>query len=250
MRIEEENIMPKTIFLAGATGAIGRRLVPQLLQAGYTVFGTTRSAEKARDLDATGIRPVVVDVFDAAALKRAMVSARPDAVIHQLTDLPPAVDPARAAEFAARNARIRREGTANLMQAALAAGVKRVVAQSIAWAYAAGDEPHDESAPLDLEAPEPRSMSVSGVAALENAVLGEPATVTGIVLRYGHIYGPATGADVADGNLAVHVDAAARAALLAVARGAHGIYNIAEPNSVVTSAKAVRDLDWKADFRL
>ncbi|TWB09547.1 nucleoside-diphosphate-sugar epimerase [Rhizobium sp. ERR 1071] len=242
--------MSKTIFLAGATGAIGKRLVPQLRAAGYDVFGTTRSADKARDLQAVGVRPVVVDVFDADGLKRAVVAAKPDVIIHQLTDLPPAVDPSRGAEFAARNARIRREGTANLMQAAIAAGVGRVVAQSIAWAYAAGKEPYDESAPLDLAAPEPRSISVSGVVALETAVLGGPTAVTGIVLRYGHLYGPATGADAPDATLAVHVDAAARAALLAIDAGTHGIYNVAEPGPKITSAKAVRELGWTSEFRI
>ncbi|TWB44060.1 nucleoside-diphosphate-sugar epimerase [Rhizobium sp. ERR 922] len=242
--------MPKTIFLAGATGAIGRRLVPQLLDAGYDVFGTTRSSDKARDLDAAGVHAVVVDVFDRDALKRAVIEANPDVIIHQLTDLPPAVDPSRASEFAARNARIRREGTANLMRAAMAAGAKRIIAQSIAWAYAAGNEPHDESAPLDLAAPEPRSVSVSGVAALEAAVLGEPERVTGIVLRYGRLYGPATGADLPDATLAVHVDAAARAAMLAVKAGTQGIYNIAEASPMVSSAKAIRELGWTPEFRI
>lgn len=242
--------MPKTIFLVGATGAIGRRLVPQLLDAGYDVFGTTRSSDKARDLDAAGVHAVVVDVFDRDALKRAVIEANPDVIIHQLTDLPPAVDPSRASEFAARNARIRREGTANLMRAAMAAGAKRIIAQSIAWAYAAGNEPHDESAPLDLAAPEPRSVSVSGVAALEAAVLGEPERVTGIVLRYGRLYGPATGADLPDATLAVHVDAAARAAMLAVKAGTQGIYNIAEASPMVSSAKAIRELGWTPEFRI
>ncbi|MDO1585452.1 NAD-dependent epimerase/dehydratase family protein [Rhizobium oryzicola] len=242
--------MPKTIFLAGATGAIGRRLVPQLLETGYTVFGTTRSADKARDLDAIGVRSVVVDVFDAEGLKRAVVAAKPDVVIHQLTDLPPAVDPSRAAEFAARNARIRRDGTANLVRAAIAAGAERIVAQSIAWAYAPHDELCDEFVPLDLKAPEPRIISVSGVAALEAAVLGDPTTITGIVLRYGHLYGPATGADQPDASLAVHVDAAARAAFLAVEVGSGGIYNIAEPGSKVNSTKAHRELGWTPDFRI
>ncbi len=242
--------MPKTIFLAGATGAIGRRLVPQLLGAGYAVFGTTRSADKARDLGASGVHPVVVDVFDADALKHAVELVRPDVVIHQLTDLPPSVDSARGADFAARNARIRREGTANLVQAALGASVKRMIAQSIAWAYAAGNEPLDEDAPLDLTAPEPRSISVAGVAALEAAVLRETSFMTGIVLRYGRIYGPGTGADLPGTAPTVHVDAAAHAAFLAVEAGSQGIYNIAEPGPVVTSAKAMRALGWSANFRL
>jgi nucleoside-diphosphate-sugar epimerase len=241
--------MSKRIFLAGATGAIGRRLVPLLLQAGYTVSGSTRSPEKAGDLGKAGISPVVVDVFDVETLKRAIALARPDVVIHQLTDLPAIIDPAKAADFATRNARIRREGTANLVAAALAVGAGRMVAQSIAWAYAPGNEPLDEEAPLDLGAPAPRSVSVGGVAALEQAVLSAPEKMTGVVLRYGRLYGPGTGEDTPDATLALHVDAAAHAAMLAVEAGMHGIYNIAEPGPAVTSGKAIRNLGWSADFR-
>lgn len=242
--------MPKTIFLAGATGAIGRGLVPQLVRAGYAVFGTTRSPDKARDLELSGARPIVVDVFDAEALTYAVELARPDVVIHQLTDLPPSVDPTKATDFAARNARIRREGTANLLRASLSAGVRRIIAQSIAWATVAGNEPHDEDVPLDLTAPGPRGITVSGVAALEAAVLGSPTALMGIVLRYGHLYGPGTGAGIAGTAPTVHVEAAAHAAFLAIEAGEHGIYNIAEPGPAVTSAKAVRALGWSADFRL
>jgi len=111
------------IFLAGAAGAIGKRLVPLLLDAGHRVVGTTRSPTKADALHAVGVEPVVVDVFDAPALSRAVSAARPDIVVHQLTDLPPGLDPARMAEGTRRNARMRREGTQNLVTAALAAGV-------------------------------------------------------------------------------------------------------------------------------
>jgi nucleoside-diphosphate-sugar epimerase len=86
------------IFLAGATGAIGKRLVPLLLEAGHSVMGTTRSATKGDALRAAGVEPVVVDVFDAPALSRAVSAARPDIVMHQLTDLPPGLDPSRMAE--------------------------------------------------------------------------------------------------------------------------------------------------------
>jgi nucleoside-diphosphate-sugar epimerase len=241
--------MSKRIFLAGAAGAIGRRLAPLLVEAGYSVIGTTRSPEKAEDLRALGVEPVIVDVFDADALARIVVNAKPDVVIHQLTDLPASVDPAKAAEFAARNARIRGQGTDNLVKAALASGARRMIAQSIAWTYAPGGEPHDEQAPLDLDALEPRRTSVNGVVALETKTLQSP-PLTGIVLRYGRIYGPGTGGDAANGSITVHVDAAAHAALLAVERGEHGIFNIAEPSGELTSAKAVRTLGWSPAFRL
>ena len=241
--------MPKKILLVGAAGVIGRRLTPLLRQAGYSVVGTTRSAEKAAALEAIGVEPVIVDVFDADALSRVVGNARPDVVINQLTDLPQAVDPSRAVDFAARNAIIRREGTRNLVRAALAADVPRLISQSIAWAYRPGGEPHDEGDPLDLEAEEPRIISIGGVMALEGATL-EAAPLTGIVLRYGRIYGPGTGDVAPRPPISVHIDAAAHAALLAVERGRHGIFNIAEPGSVVATDKAARELGWSADFRL
>ena len=110
------------IFLAGATGAIGRRLVPLLLNAGYHVVGTTRSTTKEDALRSAGVEPVVVDVFDAPALSRAVLAARPDIVIDQLTDLPPGIDPSRMAEATRRTDRIREQGTENLVAAALASG--------------------------------------------------------------------------------------------------------------------------------
>src|ERR1041385_8824134 len=106
--------MGHRIFLAGASGAIGRRLVPQLLAAGHQVTATARQAAKAEDLQALGADPVVVDVFDQNGLRAAVAAARPEIVIHQLTDLPAGLDPSKMAEAAPRNARIRDEGTRNL----------------------------------------------------------------------------------------------------------------------------------------
>lgn len=124
--------MAYRIFLAGASGAIGQRLIPQLLAAGHQVTGTTRNADRAAKLGTLGVEPAVVDVFDADALSRAMRAARPDIVVHQLTDLPAGLDPSRMAEAVVGNARIREEGTRNLVAAAVASGVRRMVAQSIA----------------------------------------------------------------------------------------------------------------------
>ncbi|QFZ17789.1 NAD-dependent epimerase/dehydratase family protein [Saccharothrix syringae] len=169
------------IFVAGATGAIGRRLVPLLRAAGHQVTGTTRTERGVallRDLGATG---VPVDVFDRDALIAAVAAAAPDVVVHQLTAL--------SGGSPVDNALVRREGTRNLVDAAGAAGVRRIVAQSIAWAYEPGDAPADEGTPLDLSAGEPRSVSVGGVHALETAVaeLAEH-----VVLRFGAFYGPGT----------------------------------------------------------
>jgi nucleoside-diphosphate-sugar epimerase len=235
------------IFLAGAAGAIGRRLVPLLVDAGHEVTGTTRSAAKAEALRAADITPAIVDVFDAAALTQAVKAARPEVVIHQLTDLPPRLDPSAMAEGAQRNARIRCEGTQNLVNAALHAGVRRVIAQSIAWMYAKGREPYREDDPLDADPQSPRAVSAAGVVALERLTLASP-PIEGVVLRYGHLYGPYTGFDQADPP-AVHVDAAAAAALLAIAKAHPGIYNIAEPCGYLSTGKA-RALGFDPSFRL
>jgi nucleoside-diphosphate-sugar epimerase len=236
------------IFLAGAAGAIGRRLVPLLLDAGHEVTGTTRSSAKAEELAAAGIKPVVVDVFDAPALAKAVAAARPELIIHQLTDLPPRLDPAAMAEGARRNARVRREGTHNLVAAALKAGVPRLIAQSIARMYADGPEPHREDDPLDADPHSPRAVSAAGVMALEHATLASP-PIAGVVLRYGHLYGPHTGFDRAEAP-ALHVDAAAAAALLAIEKARSGVYNIAEPCRYLATEKARRELGFDPGFRL
>lgn len=240
--------MSRRIFLAGSSGAVGRRLVPLLLEAGHAVVGTSRSSAKARELRALGVEPVVVDVFDSAALMRAMVSAGPQVVIHQLTDLGGGLDPGRRTQSLIRNARIRDEGTQNLVRAAIAANARRLVAQSISWMYAPGAEAHTEDDPLDLTADGDRATSVRGVVALEKWTLQSP-PLEGLVLRYGHFYGPGTGSDVPQ-SPAVHVDAAAYAALLAVDHGERGIYNIAEANAQIATDKARTALGWRPDFRL
>jgi nucleoside-diphosphate-sugar epimerase len=237
------------IFLAGATGAIGKRLVPLLLNAGHRVIGTTRSKAKGEALSAAGVEPVVVDVFDAPALSSAVSTAHPDIIVHQLTDLPPGLDPGQMTEGTRRNARMRREGTRNLVVAALDSGVRRLVAQSIAWMYAPGPEPHSEDDPLDIHALGTRAITVAGVAALEQLTLSSP-PIEGVVLRYGHLYGPGTGADAVAEAPALHVDAAASAALLAVEKARRGIYNIADPNGYLSTEKARRELGFDPSVRL
>ena len=235
------------IFLAGAAGAIGRQLVPLLVDAGHAVTGTTRSPAKAEALRAAGVTPAVLDVFDASAVTQAVVAARPDLIIHQLTDLPPKLDPAAMQEGARRNARIRREGTQNLITAARQAGVRRLITQSIAWMYADGNEPHREDDPLDGDPASPRAVSAAGVMVLERLTLSSP-PIEGVVLRYGHLHGPNTGFERADPP-AVHVDAAAAAALIAIEKAHGGIYNIAEPCAYLSIEKAQRELGFDPAFR-
>ncbi|AHG39975.1 dTDP-glucose 4,6-dehydratase [Pseudomonas syringae CC1557] len=235
--------MSQKVFVAGASGVIGKVLLPLLVKAGYTVYGATRRLEQIGSIEAAGATAVLVDVYDAKRLSEELTRIQPWAVMHQLTDLPRGLDPSLMAQAVANNARIRNEGTRNLVAAALAAGARRMVAQSIAWAYRPGDTPHLETQPLDLDAEGGRRISVQGVAALEAQVLGEP-TLHGIVLRYGQLYGPCTGTDEPAGASPLHVEDAAHAALLALNTSEGGIFNITEDNPVVSNEKARRVLDW------
>lgn len=205
----------------------------------------------AARLKEAGITPVVVDVFDAPALSAALLDIGPEIVMHQLTDLSFGFDPDRVDETLRRNARIRTEGTRNLVAAATAAGARRLVAQSIAWAYAPGPAPHREDDPLDKGATGIRAVTVDGVLALEELTLNAP-PLDGIVLRYGRFYGPGAGVDRPSGVESpwVHVDAAAHAALLATGKARRGIFNIAEPGAYVSSEKAQCELQWDPGFRL
>jgi nucleoside-diphosphate-sugar epimerase len=233
------------IFLAGASGAIGRRLAPLLVANGWRVVGATRSKDKAPLLRAMGVEPVVVDVFDAQALRGIVADHRPEIVIHQLTDLPFALDAGKMTEALVRNARLRDEGTRNL--AAVRAGAKRLIVQSISFIYADGPLPHREDDPLLPETHPVYGGTVTGVMSLERQTLAAP--VEGIVLRYGLFYGPGTGFDAPIGPGSVHVDAAAKATELALTKAAPGIYNVAESDGAVSSEKACRMLGWDAGWR-
>jgi nucleoside-diphosphate-sugar epimerase len=236
-------------FVAGATGVIGWPLVKLLVDGGHDVVGMTRTPAKAQDLKQLGATPAVVDVFDAEALKKAVASHRPEIVIHQLTDLPDVADPAKMPAALEANARLRIEGTPNLVDAAKAAGARRLIAQSISFMYAPGPLPHRETDPLVPLGPE-TSVSARGVYALEGSVLGASG-IEGIVLRYGRLYGPGTwGADKPTGTGILHIDAAANAAVLAMTRGGAGIYNIAEDDGEVAIDKARRELGFDPAFRL
>jgi nucleoside-diphosphate-sugar epimerase len=236
------------VLVAGATGALGGRLVPLLFARGHHVVGTTRSARKAAALRAAGADPIVVDVFDAAALAKELAAARPELVVDLLSDLPAGLPPDRMEEGTRRNARMRSEGTQNLVAAALAAGVRRIVAHSIAWMYAAGSEPHAEGDPLDIQATGTRAITARGVAAMERWILSSP-PIQGTVLRLGHLYGTGTGVEAAEPP-ALHVEAAAAALLLAIEGKQPGIFNVAEPSGHLSTERAQRELGFDPGLRL
>ena len=239
--------MSTRIFLAGASGAIGRRLSPLLLENGWRVFGSTRSAGKAAELKKAGVEPVVVDVFDADALRNHLYEIQPEVVIHQLTDLPYALEAGQMTAALARNARLRDLGTRNLVAAALHAGAGRLIAQSISFIYDEGAKPHRETDPL-LPLTHPiYGETVQGVLSLERQVTEAP--LVGIVLRYGLIYGLGTGFDAPIAPGSVHVDAAAKAAELAVTRGERGIYNVTESDGETSSDKAIKSFGWNSGWR-
>jgi 2-alkyl-3-oxoalkanoate reductase len=235
------------VFVAGASGAIGRPLVAHLVAAGHEVTGTTRSEERAEAIRAAGARAVVCDALDVAALHSAVTEAAPEVVVHQLTALPHRFDPRDKDIYAPTN-RLRTEGTGTLLEAARAAGARRMVCQSIAFAYAPGPQPEvkDEEAPLAFGAPPPFGDGIRALDEMERAVVGAEG-LEGVVLRYGWFYGPGTYyAD--DGSMAedvgrrrfpvigkgtglfsfIHVDDAASATVAAVERGGPGIYNVVD----------------------
>ncbi len=201
--------------------------------------------KKAGLLRSLGAEPVVVGVFDAAAMARAVKDAKPDAVIHQQSAL--RAGHPRYDEGLECNAKLRIDGTHNLIAAANAAAVRRLIAQSIAFVYAPKQGSLIEDDQLAIGAPGMLGRTVEGVQALESATL---AMQEGIVLRYGFLYGPGTWSPDEPSRVpGVHVDAAAQAALLALSKGKPGIYNVAEDAPGLSSEKAKRELGFDARFR-
>lgn len=175
------------IFVAGASGAIGRALIPTLLRAGHDVTAMSRHIDRALKLKRLVARAVVGDVYDRDHLKRLVAEAEPDAVLHQLTSIPDRVNPRHVAEELAATNRLRIDGTRNLIEAS--AGARWFVAQSIAFAYAPRETPAPETAPLHLHGNRAYAPVMEAVRSLEDQVLGRRG---GTVLRYGFFYGPGT----------------------------------------------------------
>jgi nucleoside-diphosphate-sugar epimerase len=237
------------VFLAGAGGLIGRRLIPLLREEGHDVVAMTGTASKAGALAGLGATPVVADGLDRPAVLKAVADSRPEIVIHEMTALSGRVNSLKRfdEEFALTN-RLRTEGTDHLLDAALAAGARRFVAQSFAgWTYErSGTGMKSEEAPFDPAPPSQQRQSLGAIRYLESRVTAAEG-LEGIVLRYGLFYGPGTrlGYDegfallvrnrrfpiIGDGAGVwsfIHIDDAARATVLAVERGKPGIYNIVD----------------------
>jgi 2-alkyl-3-oxoalkanoate reductase len=233
------------VFVAGATGVIGRPLVRQLVQAGHEVVGTARSPEKAKAVREAGAKPVACDALDREDVRRVIGDANPEVVINQLTKLPQEYNP-RKIDYEPTN-RLRTEGGRNLLDAARQVGAGRFITQSIAFLYAPeGDRIKEEDADAHTGAPEPFGEGVSAMLDHERAVTGS-SEMAGLVLRYGWFYGPGT-YYASDGNIAdqvrkrrfpvvgagegitsfLHVDDAAAATVAAAERGSPGVYNVVD----------------------
>jgi nucleoside-diphosphate-sugar epimerase len=236
------------ILLAGATGAIGRPLMTRLLDAGHEVVATTRDAARAAQLTAQGAEGVVLDALDPDAVRRVVVDARPEVVVHQLSSLPsdPADGTAMRASLA-RTSRLRRESVPAFAAAARDAGARRIVVQSISFVTApTGADVVDEDHPFFLDAPADLRPVVETVRDMEAAVAATDG-IEGVVLRYGFFYGPGTWY-AADGAMAdmlrrrrlprigngegrysfIHVDAAADVTVAALDRGDAGVFNVCD----------------------
>ncbi len=233
------------VFVAGASGVIGRPTVRQLVEAGHEVVGMTRREERAAEIREAGAEAVVCDAFDAEAVREAVVAARPEVVLHALTALPPKFNP-RADYLAATN-KVRSEGTRNLVAAAKAAGVRRIVAESVAFFYEPeGEWIKSEEAPLFRDPPGRFAAACDALVSLESQVL-EAGGPEGIVLRFGWFYGPGTyydrGGTIAEdtikrrnpvvgkgeGNFSfIHIEDAAAAYIAALDHGAPGVYNVVD----------------------
>jgi 2-alkyl-3-oxoalkanoate reductase len=237
------------IFLAGASGAIGRHLVPQLVARGHEVVGTTRSAAKTGALRALGAEPVVVDALDPDSVADAVAKAGPEVIVHQLSALNGPMTMRNVKRMAAATNRLRTEGTDHLLAAGRAVGVRRFVAQSnYASLERTGKPVVDESGRIDPNPPKDLAEGVAALRHVEDAVTGI-AWADGIVLRYGGFYGPGTGIEAApDAVMAglirkrrfpivgggggvwswVHIADAASATVAAIERGKPGIYHVAD----------------------
>ena len=236
------------IFVAGASGAIGVRLVPALVQHGHEVVGTTRTPAKTERLRQLGAEPVVLDALDEVAVKDAVAAASPEVVVHELTDIPDTIDPRKLdQQFAATN-RLRTEGMDHLLEASRAAGVRRFVAQSFgAWVYArTGGPVKVETDAIETDPPSSVRQTLAAILHVERA-LTEATDVEGIALRYGGFYGPGTSIGegaamlemirkrrfpIVGGGTGVwsfiHIDDAASATVAAIEGGPPGIYNVTD----------------------
>lgn len=243
------------VFVAGATGAIGSRLVPTLVQRGHEVVGTTRTPWKTERVAQLGATPIVLDALDGVAVKNAVVAAAPDVVVHQLTSIPDGVNPRKLDQQFAQTNRLRTEGMDHLLDAARAVGARRFVAQSFAaWTAArTGGPVKTEDDPIETDPPVSVRETLAAILYVER-LLAEATDLEGIALRYGGFYGPGT--SLGEGGSVVemvrkrrfplvgrssavwsfiHIDDAATATVAAIEHGGPGVYNIADDDPAPVS---------------
>jgi 2-alkyl-3-oxoalkanoate reductase len=234
------------VFIAGGTGAVGKRLVPLLASAGHDVYATTRSAARVDDLRRLGAMPVVLDILDRGAVEAAIAAAQPDVIVHQATALSDIGDFRKFAEEFAQTDRLRTEGTDNLLAAAKASGVRRFIAQSFtSWPYAkVGGPVKTEDDPLDPDPPEAARGMLRAIRQLEEHVTGAEG-LEGVALRYGGFYGPGT--SITDGG--THVDAIRKRKFPVVGGGA-GIWSFVHIDDVASATKAAIESDATGIFNV
>jgi nucleoside-diphosphate-sugar epimerase len=234
------------IFIAGATGVVGRRLVPLLVERGHEVVGLTRFADKQDVLARLGARPVIADALDEAAVRSAVALAEPDAVVHQLTDLSRFASVRRFERAFARTNRLRTEGTDHLLAAARAAGARRFVAQSFGgWTYArTGGPVKTEDDPLDPSPFPAQASTLGAIRHLERAVTGAE-DLRGVALRYGAFYGPGTSL----GPGGEHLEAVRRRRFPIVGSGA-GVWSFAHADDVAAATVAAIEGDVTGVFNV
>ena len=261
------------VFVAGATGAVGKFLVPQLVKGGYEVIALTRSPRHVEALRAAGAEPAVADALDRDAIVQAIQRARPEVIIHELTALTGVKNFKKFDEEFAMTNQLRTEGTDNLLAGARAAGTRRFIAQSFGnWDYArSGSGLKTEESALDPNPPEQQQKSLAAIRYLEAAVTGAE-DIEGIALRYGNLYGPGTSIAL-DGDIVatvrkrglplvgdgagvwsfIHAEDAASAAVAAIEHGAPGVYNVCDDEPAPVSVwlpELARAVGAKPPFRV
>lgn len=233
------------VFVAGASGVIGRPLTRALADAGHYVTAMTRTPHKTHHLKALGATPVVCDALDPEAVKAVVAQAYPDVVVHQLTALPAGYNPRRMRQLCRETDRLRREGTDNLLAAARSAGAQKFVVQSVAFGYArTGGPVKSEDTPLDPAPPKAFADTAAALQHLEHAA-ASATDLQAVVLRYGFFYGPGTWY-APDGHFAHE----ARRRRLPIVAGGHGFFSFVHVADAAVATRLAVEADVSGVFNI